>query len=350
MTLRKTLTIEGAEAARAVLGTRDGHLRRVREALGVTAVFRGGKLTIEGAKPGVARAAAALDEMKRVVESLGRISERDVERILDGVAAAEAGSGSAAWPKERLGVGRGREVEARTAGQGHYARTMRENDLVFSVGPAGTGKTYLAVAMALSELEAGRVKRIALARPAVEAGERLGFLPGDERQKVNPYLRPLYDALTDMLSYSALSRLIEQGVVEIVPLAYMRGRTLANAFVILDEAQNTTTAQMLMFLTRLGLRSRAVVTGDITQIDLPDPARSGLVEAIGILDGIKGIGIVHLSEKDIVRHSLVRSIVAAYGAARVSAARAESGPGDPRSGEPGGDDPPGPASARSGGG
>jgi phosphate starvation-inducible PhoH-like protein len=227
---------------------------------------------------------------------------------------------------------------------------MRENDLAFSVGPAGTGKTYLAVAMALSELEAGRVKRIALARPAVEAGERLGFLPGDERQKVNPYLRPLYDALTDMLSYSTLSRLIEQGVVEIVPLAYMRGRTLANAFVILDEAQNTTTAQMLMFLTRLGLRSRAVITGDITQIDLPDPALSGLVEAIGILDGIKGIGIVHLSEKDIVRHSLVRSIVAAYGAARVSAARAESGPGEPRTGTPGGDDPPGSASARSAGG
>jgi len=320
--LRKTLTIEGGEATRAVLGTRDGHLRRVREALGVTVVFRGGKLTIDGAKPSVARAVAALDEMKRVVESLGKISERDVERILDGVAAAEEGSGPAAWPKERLGVGRGREVEARTAGQGHYARTMRENDLVFSVGPAGTGKTYLAVAMALSELEAGRVKRIALARPAVEAGERLGFLPGDERQKVNPYLRPLYDALTDMLSYSALSRLIEQGVVEIVPLAYMRGRTLANAFVILDEAQNTTTAQMLMFLTRLGLRSRAVITGDITQIDLPDPAMSGLVEAVRILDGIKGIGIVHLSEKDIVRHSLVRSIVAAYGAANQAARKA----------------------------
>lgn len=320
--MRETLTIEDAEAARAVLGTRDGNLRRVREALGVTVVFRGGKLTIDGDKLSVARAAAALDEMKRVVESLGKISERDVERILDGVAAAEAGAGSAAWPNERLGVGRGREVEARTAGQGHYARTMRENDLVFSVGPAGTGKTYLAVAMALSELEAGRVKRIALARPAVEAGERLGFLPGDERQKVNPYLRPLYDALTDMLSYSALSRLIEQGVIEIVPLAYMRGRTLANAFVILDEAQNTTTAQMLMFLTRLGLRSRAVITGDITQIDLPDPARSGLVEAIRILDGIKGIGIVHLSEKDIVRHSLVRSIVAAYGAANKAARKA----------------------------
>ena len=311
--MRKSIAID-ARAAREMLGTHDSHLRRVRETLGVTAVFRGGKLTIDGPADRVRRAVAALEEMKRMVESLGAVTPRDLERILDAVGAdAEAGR---EWPEERLIVGGGREVDARTAGQGHYMRTMRENDVVFCVGPAGTGKTYLAVAMALAELEAGRVNRIALARPAVEAGERLGFLPGDERQKVNPYLRPLYDALTDMMSFAALGRLMDQGVVEVVPLAFMRGRTLGHAFVILDEAQNTTTGQMLMFLTRLGPYSRAVVTGDITQIDLPASTEPGLVQACQILDGIAGIGIVHLSERDIVRHPLVRSIVAAYDASR----------------------------------
>ncbi len=320
MTLRKSVTLDDAETAREVLGTRDAHLRRVRETLSVTAVLRGGKLVVEGPERGVSRAAAAFEEMRRVVESSGRITPQDVARILDGVEVEDTGAGRAGWPKERLVVGRSREVEARTAGQAEYARTMRENDLVFCVGPAGTGKTYLAVAMALSELEAGRVNRIALARPAVEAGERLGFLPGDERQKVNPFLRPLYDALTDMVSPSTLGRLTDQGVLEIVPLAYMRGRTLGRSFVILDEAQNTTSAQMLMFLTRLGLHSRAVVTGDVTQIDLSDPAGSGLVETTRILDGIKGIGIVHLGERDIVRHPLVRNIIAAYEAERQGAA------------------------------
>ncbi len=319
--MRKTIEIDDPQVARQVLGVRDAHLRMVREALGVKVHYRGGTLTVEGKKLPVTRALIAFDEMRRVAESLSRLTSAQVERILDGLGADEAQGGGGAWPKERLVVGRGSDVEARTEGQSHYVRTMRENDVVFCVGPAGTGKTYLAVGMALSELNAGRVKRIALARPAVEAGERLGFLPGDERQKVNPYLRPLYDALTDMLSYSALARLIEQGVVEIVPLAFMRGRTLGNAFVILDEAQNTTSLQMLMFLTRLGRRARAVITGDVTQIDLPDPAASGLVEATGILDVVKGIGIVHLSERDIVRHNLVKSIVAAYEAGRPRGSR-----------------------------
>jgi len=313
--MRKSVTID-ARTAREVLGTKDSHLRRVRETLGVTAVFRAGKLTIGGAADKVRRAAAVLDEMKRVVESLGAITPRDVERILDGVGADAEAEAGAEWPEEHLIVGSSREVDARTAGQGHYIKTMRADDVVFCVGPAGTGKTYLAVAMALAELEAGRVNRIVLARPAVEAGERLGFLPGDERQKVSPYLRPLYDALTDTMSFSALGRLMDQGVIEVVPLAFMRGRTLGHAFVILDEAQNTTTGQMLMFLTRLGPYSRAVVTGDITQIDLPDSTTSGLVQACRILDGVAGIGIVHLSERDIVRHPLVRSIVAAYEADR----------------------------------
>jgi len=313
--MRKSVSID-ARTAREVLGTKDSHLRRVRETLGVTAVFRAGKLTIGGAADKVRRAAAVLEEMKRVVESLGAITARDVERILDGVGADDEAEAGAEWPEEHLIVGSSREVDARTAGQGHYIKTMRSHDVVFCVGPAGTGKTYLAVAMALAELEAGRVNRIVLARPAVEAGERLGFLPGDERQKVSPYLRPLYDALTDTMSFSALGRLMDQGVIEVVPLAFMRGRTLGHAFVILDEAQNTTTGQMLMFLTRLGPYSRAVVTGDITQIDLPDSTTSGLVQACRILDGVAGIGIVHLSERDIVRHPLVRSIVAAYEADR----------------------------------
>ncbi len=351
MTLRKSVTLDDAETAREVLGTRDAHLRRVRETFSVTAVLRGGKLLVEGPKREVSLAAAAFEEMRRVVESSGRITPQDVARILGGCRGTQNLSSATGlernamdledkyclprqpgdWPTERLVVGRGREVEARTAGQAEYARTMRENDLVFCVGPAGTGKTYLAVAMALSELEAGRVNRIALARPAVEAGERLGFLPGDERQKVNPYLRPLYDALTDMVSRSTLGRLTDQGVLEIVPLAYMRGRTLGHSFVILDEAQNTTSAQMLMFLTRLGLHSRAVVTGDITQIDLSDPAGSGLVETTRILAGIKGIGIVHLSEKDIVRHPLVRNIIAAYEAERQGAAGPRAARKDPPS-------------------
>jgi phosphate starvation-inducible PhoH-like protein len=309
--MRNSIAID-SRAAREMLGTHDSHLRRVRETLGVTAVLRGGKLTIGGPTDNVRRATSALEEMKRVVESLGAITPKDVERILDGVGADAEGKAAEEWPAESLTVGRGREIEARTAGQGHYVRTMRENDVVFCAGPAGTGKTYLAVAMALAELEAGRVNRIALARPAVEAGERLGFLPGDERQKVNPYLRPLYDALTDTMSFSALGRLMDQGVIEVVPLAFMRGRTLGHTFVILDEAQNTTAGQMLMFLTRLGPYSRAVVTGDITQIDLPDSTTSGLVQACRILDGVAGIGIVHLSERDIVRHPLVRSIIAAY--------------------------------------
>ncbi|MHC4247568.1 MAG: PhoH family protein [Planctomycetota bacterium] len=331
--MRKSIAID-ARTAREVLGTHDSHLRCVRETLGVTAVLRGGKLTIGGPADKVRRAVAALEEMKSMVESLGAITPRDVERILDGVGAEAEGEGEG-WPEEHLIVGGGREIEARTAGQGHYVRTMRGNDVVFCVGPAGTGKTYLAVAMALAELEAGRVNRIALARPAVEAGERLGFLPGDERQKVNPYLRPLYDALTDTMSFSALGRLMDQGVIEVVPLAFMRGRTLGHAFVILDEAQNTTTGQMLMFLTRLGPYSRAVVTGDITQIDLPDTTASGLVQACRILDGVAGIGIVHLSERDIVRHPLVRSIVAAYDVDRQKSSSARAAGGGRSAGSPG---------------
>jgi phosphate starvation-inducible PhoH-like protein len=321
--MRRAVELQGADVIREVLGDRDSHVRRIRAAAGVSAVVRGNRLVVEGDPDGVERAEAALLEIKNVVESLGRISGREVDRIVEGITfslegreSGEGGpdAGDAGFTNERLHVGRGKEVEPRTAGQALYVRTMRENDVVLSVGPAGTGKTYLAVAMALAELEVGRVNRIALARPAVEAGESLGFLPGDYREKVIPYLRPLYDALQDMLGRSAGERLLGQGVVEIVPLAYMRGRTLGRAFVILDEAQNTTASQMLMFLTRLGIGSRAVVTGDVTQMDIEDPETSGLVQACRRLDGIEGVGMVHLSEKDIVRHRLVREIIARWSA------------------------------------
>lgn len=316
--MRRTVLLEDADLIREVLGNRDSHLRRVRAVMGVSAVVRGDRLVVEGDPDGVQRAEAALVEIKKVVESTGNISSARVEQIVesvslprDGGEAEENGRGapSPESRSERLHVGPGREVEPRTAGQALYMKTMRENDIVFAVGPAGTGKTYLAVAMALAELEAGRVNRICLARPAVEAGESLGFLPGDYREKVNPYLRPLYDALQDMLSRQAVERLTGQGVVEVVPLAYMRGRTLGHAFVILDEAQNTTAPQMLMFLTRLGIDSRAVVTGDVTQMDIENPEHSGLVQACRRLEGLDGVGTVHLSGKDIVRHRLVREVI-----------------------------------------
>lgn len=313
--MRKSLRLDDAARARDVFGPKDENLRRVRDLLGVRAVLRGDRLLVDGPEAAVRKATAALSEMIGCAESLkAPLPAREVERILEGLQVP--GMPAEGTPPERPGsglhVGRGRKVETKTAGQDHYVKAMRENDLVLCVGPAGTGKTYLAVAMALAELEAGSVNRICLARPAVEAGERLGFLPGDMRQKVNPYLRPLYDALQDMMSFSTLSRLMDQGVVEVAPLAYMRGRTLSAAFVILDEAQNTTAGQMLMFLTRLGVGSKAVVTGDVTQIDLADPARSGLVHAGRILSDVTGIAIVHLCERDVVRHGLVKKVLAAY--------------------------------------
>lgn len=315
--VRRAISAEDGQTAREILGPRDIHLRRLRDSFSISAVLRKGKILLEGQEDNVSRAAAALNEIRRVVMAIGHITHDEVDRVFEGAGAFRSeNDDDASHARHGVVVGRGKEVKARTSGQELYIRTMEKNDVVFSIGPAGTGKTYLAVAMALSELEKGRVRRIMLARPAVEAGERLGFLPGDLREKVNPYLRPLYDSLQDMMSYSTLARLIEQGVVEVVPLAFMRGRTLGHSFVILDEAQNTTPAQMLMFLTRLGIDSQAVVTGDVTQIDLPDPRKSGLVQACRILGAVEGIGMVHLSEQDIVRHCLVRRIIEAYDADR----------------------------------
>ena len=298
------------EDARNILGRKDANLKAIRGVLGVRTSYRNGYVYFVGQQEDVERAVEVVDRLRDAASERGELTEDDVGRVLTPRLAKSAEVEAEGAVVLRLP--RGRKAASRTPGQAGYLDTILGNDIVFCVGPAGTGKTYLAVAAGLHMLHEGRVNRMVLVRPAVEAGERLGFLPGDYRQKVNPYLRPLYDALTDMLPVGELSQYFERGIVEVAPLAYMRGRTLGHSFVILDEAQNTTGAQMLMFLTRLGIDSRTVVTGDITQVDLPDGVTSGLVEAMEVLGGIKGIADVRLTEADIVRHRLVKDIVAAY--------------------------------------
>ena len=249
--------------------------------------------------------------MASMADAEGELASERVLEILSLVAKEEAGA-KGEIDRRGFEVGSHKFVRPRTEGQWEYARALTTHDIVFATGPAGTGKTYLAVAAALAALKKGSVNRIVLARPAVEAGEKLGFLPGDLLEKVNPYLRPLYDGLQDMMSFAQVEKYIAKGIIEVVPLAFMRGRTLNRAAVILDEAQNTSGLQMKMFLTRLGLESKAAITGDTTQIDLESPEGSGLIEAAEILAGIDGIAICRLTERDIVRHALVRSIVSAY--------------------------------------
>jgi len=304
----ETIRVERMDRVRTLLGQRDHHLRLLRDLFDVRVFMRGAVLTVQGRRSAVAGAARAMREVLAEVERNAGVSAEEVERMLR--AAAEPTSEPATdvvdvFPPSRT-------VKPRTPGQAAYVRAMRKDDLVFCVGPAGSGKTYLAVAVAVSELKRNRVRKIVLTRPAVEAGEKLGFLPGDIHAKVNPYLRPLYDALQDMMGLAQIQKYIENDLVEVAPLAYMRGRTLDRAFIILDEGQNSTRRQMKMFLTRLGASSRCVVTGDISQIDLPESEVSGMIDAMHILDGVRGIGFVRLSQADIVRHSLVQDIVDAY--------------------------------------
>ncbi len=302
-----TVTFDDRDETLRVLGSRDQYLRTVREALGVKILPRDHVLHIEGADAPVDQAARIFEQLRQMAKQ-GPVQPADVQMVLEVVQA-----GGQRLSPANISVGEGvRNVRPRTDGQGRYVRALRENDVVLCVGPAGTGKTYLAVAMAVNSLRQGQIKRIVLCRPAVEAGERLGFLPGDIAAKVNPYLRPLLDALEDLMPHEMVKRYMEADVIEICPLAYMRGRTLNQAAIILDEGQNTTVPQMRMFLTRMGLGSRITVTGDITQVDLPKPTRSGLIDAIHRFRDIERIGIVHLSEKDIVRHPLVQKIVKAY--------------------------------------
>jgi phosphate starvation-inducible PhoH-like protein len=306
----------------ALYGERDQHLDRIERQLGVSLVPRGNRLSIAGPASATEIARRALSRLYDRLKQGHEIDPAAVEAAMR-LAQAEIEDKSLSLWREDAGFRtRKRRIAPRSAAQAAYVKAMREHELVFGLGPAGTGKTYLAVAAAIDLLMGGKVERIILSRPAVEAGERLGFLPGDLREKVDPYLRPIFDALNDMLPADQLQKRLASGEIEVAPIAFMRGRTLAHAFVILDEAQNTTPVQMKMFLTRLGEGSRMVVTGDPTQVDLPTGARSGLADALEALRGVDDVGIVRFTEKDVVRHPLVACIVGAY-EARDRAARGD---------------------------
>lgn len=308
LTYQNTLILENDAEASILYGSHDRHLRLVRDAFRVHLVARHGLLKLEGEKELVNTSKEVLNRLLEIVRTTGRLDLEDVEQaIMD--AKCEAGEESA----HTIDVfQRGIFIKPKTDGQAKYIEAIKKNDLVFCIGPAGTGKTYLAVAMALSFLKSGRIRRIVLARPAVEAGEKLGYLPGDIKAKVNPYLRPLYDAIADMMDVGHVRKYLESDLIEILPLAYMRGRTLNDAFIILDEAQNCTVKQMKTFLTRLGVKSKVVVTGDITQVDLPSGEMSGLIDVQERLMNINNISFVYLTKADIIRHRLVQDIVDAY--------------------------------------
>jgi phosphate starvation-inducible PhoH-like protein len=298
----------------SLYGEHDRHLARIEQLLGVDIASRGNEVRIQGPHSAAEAARDALNALYAKLTKGLPIDLGEVEAAVRFTAPSNGGTGERElFDADALAIAtRKRRVAPRTATQGAYLKALKHNELVFGIGPAGTGKTYLAVAMAVDHLITGKVDRIILSRPAVEAGERLGFLPGDLKEKVDPYLRPLYDALHDMLPPDLVAKRLTSGEIEVAPLAFMRGRTLANAFAILDEAQNTTPMQMKMFLTRLGEGSRMVVTGDLTQIDLPPGQKSGLAEALDTLTGVPGIGITHFTGADVVRHPLVGRIVEAY--------------------------------------
>jgi phosphate starvation-inducible PhoH-like protein len=326
---------QGAERV-TMLGVGDRNLKIIREAVGVQVLAREGRVQVSGDRGAVAAARAVLERLALAAERQEHLTRQQVLDLISQAAVGRAGGNGTgrlgrheraeeegefgdpidsgpAWDEHLDVYVGGQAVRAKTPNQQSYLDAIRDNDLVFGIGPAGTGKTYLAVAAAVHMLKHDRAKKVILVRPAVEAGERLGFLPGDMQQKVNPYLRPLFDALEDMLDYGTLKRFLFNDVVEVVPLAYMRGRTLNRAVIILDEAQNTTRGQMQMFLTRMGHGSKMIVTGDTTQIDLPDPAASGLIDAVRRLRRVAGIGFCTMDKHDIVRHRLVQRIVEAYG-------------------------------------
>jgi len=309
--MKRTLTVP-EEGIETLFGSYDENLKHLEALFNVRIRTQGHDLLVEGETPD-------LDKVDRVVVGLSsllkdgyKLSNRDVKTAGELVAQDESVDIRDHFLKGSLTAAGKRRVAPKTVNQRRYLDAIEQNDIVFGIGPAGTGKTYLAMAQAVSFLVAKKVNRIILARPAVEAGEKLGFLPGDLQEKVNPYLRPLYDALYDMLDVERVARYLERGTIEIAPIAFMRGRTLNDSFVILDEAQNTTSEQMKMFLTRLGFGSKAVITGDVTQIDLPSGRMSGLVEAMKIVHEIEGISFVYFDERDVVRHKLVQQIVKAY--------------------------------------
>ena len=313
MILRHTFTPHNNTRLANLCGAADSHLRTIEQALQVRIAHRHEQFKVDGTK---ARAAQAMEMLQAVYEIADRpVSEEQLQLMLAGDAALLLPSAEGMDDAGQQLTTRRADLRARTPTQAQYLANIAAHDITFGIGPAGTGKTYLAVACAVDALERSSVQRIVLTRPAVEAGERLGFLPGDLAQKIDPYLRPLYDALYDLMGYDKVQKAFERNALEIAPLAFMRGRTLSNAFVILDEAQNTTPEQMKMFLTRIGFGSRAVVTGDVTQIDLPKGAASGLIEAERVLKRVQGIAMTRFTSADVVRHPLVARIVDAYDAA-----------------------------------
>lgn len=338
-----TISFESQDLIRTLFGERDRHLRKVRDSVGVEVVIRGDELHLFGTDAQVERGREIFAELQMLIEKHGILRDGEVVRVIDAhlrlppAGQAALGAGLPTPPDDTLilrGTARGKsngsgsksevsdgsinvfdrakKIHPRTAGQFEYVEAIRQNDVTLCIGPAGSGKTYLAVAMAVNALRQDQIRKIVLVRPAVEAGERLGFLPGDMREKLNPYLRPLLDSLNDILSFEQVKRYLEADVIEIVPLAYMRGRTLNSTFMILDEGQNTTITQMKMFLTRMGHDSKIVVTGDVTQIDLPPEVPSGLIDAFGRLGHLPGLACTQLTTQDIVRHRLVGEIVKAY--------------------------------------
>ncbi|MBS4209071.1 PhoH family protein [Bacillus sp. FJAT-50079] len=310
--ITKKIELENTEEAFALFGNADLHLKQMEEEFAVAIVTRGEAINISGEEGSVALAQEILHQLLLVIRKGIHISPRDVSYAIQMAKQDRIEYFSELFEEEIARNTKGKSIRVKTLGQRQYIDAIRKRDLVFGIGPAGTGKTYLAVVMAVNALKNNQVNKIILTRPAVEAGESLGFLPGDLKEKVDPYLRPLYDALHDVLGVEHTQRLIDRETIEIAPLAYMRGRTLDDAFVILDEAQNTTEAQMKMFLTRLGFGSKMIITGDATQVDLPKGAQSGLVAAERILHDVPGIAFIRLTQGDVVRHPLVARIINAY--------------------------------------
>jgi phosphate starvation-inducible PhoH-like protein len=305
-----TIVLDDRDEAVRLFGNRDQFLREIRDALGVRLVARGDTIQVKGTEEQVSQAQRAFQQLRSMLRQQEKLSLEDVRTVLEIV--HSGGDHMTAAPDAPAVSEASRYVRPRTDGQARYVRAMRDNDLTLCIGPAGTGKTFLAVGMAVSMLRQAAVKKIVLVRPAVEAGERLGFLPGDIAAKVNPYLRPLFDALNDMMEPEQVKRYMENDIIEIVPLAFMRGRTMNQAVIILDEGQNCTIPQMKMFLTRMGNGSKVIVTGDVTQVDLPKHTRSGMIDAVHRLRDIERIAVIHLDEHDIVRNPLVQEILRAY--------------------------------------
>lgn len=314
-TLERRILIADNAKARELFGLNDSHLRYIEESFDVQLVPRGNEVTVKGPEAEVGRVVRLFDRLTAIQNRGGRVTERDVRYAVRLAREGDEKPLAEAFTDVIVTTYRGKQIRPKTLGQKEYVDAIRRSGVTFGIGPAGTGKTYLAMAVAVAAFKAKEVARIILTRPAVEAGEKLGFLPGDMQQKVDPYLRPLYDALFDIMGSETYERLLERGVIEVAPLAFMRGRTLDDSFIILDEAQNTTPEQMKMFLTRMGFGSKIVVTGDVTQIDLPEGTRSGLVEVQRILRNVPGITFCYLTDRDVVRNDLVQLIIKAYEAA-----------------------------------